>query len=325
MPKKKGGTKVAKKKEKKFDPSGFTSGREALLSYKLINRRQQLGALQQEYTESRAAKDDTWKYLEKARLNRQDAFNNFMTEFQKYKERYETEEQCGRDNVLSAIHSNIEFIHRSKAEVKELEERIRDTGREREVLLERVLAGRHFKEVVRKQNEDRIEELRGEFIKMDEEHESTQAELDKASQVMKVTLEEQTRRKIGEQKHVVSDQVLKTAVSADELIVKETKENSWFKREIKWYQDLIVKLQYSCDELKGENMRLVSNINYPHMSTQHNKDIKIVTSPRIKSPKPHTSIPSIPSLPDLGDDRASSLDHNPWPVTLSMLQGIKSI
>ena len=317
MPKKKG-AKAAKKKEKKFDPSGFTSGREALLSYKLVNRRQQLDTLQLEYAETRSAKDDTWKGLEKARLDRQDAFNNFMTEFQKYKERYESEEQGGRDSVLTAIHSNIEFIHRSKAELKEMQERISDTGREREELLEQVLAGRHFKEVVMGENEARIDELKREFVVMDEEHESTQTELDKAFIVMKVTLKERTQRKIGEQKHVVSDQVLEAAVSSNELIVKETKENDWFKREIQWYQELIAELQASCDQLKNRNSEIISNISSYQLSIARYEDGG--SSQRLKtSPKPHTSIPSVPSLPDIDDN------PSPWPVTLSMLQSIKSL
>eukprot|EP00800_Vazella_pourtalesii_P000595 TRINITY_DN10542_c0_g1_i1.p1 TRINITY_DN10542_c0_g1~~TRINITY_DN10542_c0_g1_i1.p1 ORF type:complete len:326 (-),score=84.16 TRINITY_DN10542_c0_g1_i1:56-1033(-) len=325
MPKKKGGAKAAKK-TKKFDPSGITSGQEALLAYKLVNRRQQLQTLQQEYAESRVAKDDTWKHLEKARLNRQGAFNNFMDEFQKYKERYETEEQGGRENVLAAIHSNIEFNHRSKAELKELEKRIGDTIREREVLLERVLAGRHFKEVVMKQNEDKIGELKGEFVKMDKELESTQAELDKASQVMRTTLKEQTQRKIGEQKHVVSDRVLEAAIQSDELIVKETKENAWFKREIKWYREFIAELESGCEELQAKNLELFSKTVYPLLNTSPNKDIHTVSNQRTKlSPKPHTSIPSLPSLPDIGDDGTSRLEPDPWPVTLSMLQGIKSL
>ena len=321
MPKKKG-AKATKKKEKKFDPSGFTSGREALLSYKLVNRRQQLDSLQQEYAESRTAKDGTWKALEKARLDRQDAFNNFMTEFQKYKERYESEEQGGRDSVLTAIHSNIEFIHRSKAEVKDLQERIADTGREREELLEQVLAGRHFKEVVMGHNEERIEGLKREFVIMDEEHDSTQTELDKAFQVMKVTLKEQTQRKIGEQKHVVSDQVLETAVSSNELIVKETKENAWFKREILWYQELIAELQASSDELRARNSEIISNINYCQISIANCQDTGSPANQRSRSsPKPHTSIPSVPSLPDIEDNANSP----PWPVTVSMLRGIKSL
>ena len=315
MPKKKA-AKAAKKKENKLDPSGFTSGREALLSYKLVNRRQQLETLQQEYAESRSAKDGTWKGLEKARLDRQDAFSNFMTEFQKYKERYESEEQGGRDSVLTAIHSNIEFIHRSKAELKDLQERIADTGREKEQLLKLVLAGRYFKEVVMGQNEESIAGLKGEFVVMDEEHDSTQTELDKAFHVMKLTLEEQTKRKIGEQKHVVSDQVLEAAVSSNELIVKETKENAWFKREIKWYQELIAELQASSEELRNRNSEIVSNISSCKISIAKYEDTGSIQK---SSPKPHTSIPSVPSLPDI-EDSAS-----PWPVTLSMLQSIKSL
>ena len=326
MPKKKGGNKEDKKKEKKekkFDASGYTSGREALLSYKLINRRQQLDTLQQEYTESRLAKDDTWKCLDKAKVDRQTAFEKFMCEFQRYKERYESEEQVGHENVLAAIHSNIDFIHNSKAEIKELEERICNTGREKEELFEKVLSGRHFKEVVMGENQEYIEELNDEFVRMDQEYEATRVELEKAFLVMKSTIEEQTERQIGDQKHVVSDQVLTAAVTDNQLLVKETKENAWFKQEIAWYQRQIAELQASNGELEARNLDLISGLSYGTYSTYKSQDLAVSASPRRKlSPKPHTSIPSVPSLPDI-DGKTSPTGPQLWPVTLSMLQSIK--
>lgn len=332
MPKKQGGKKAAGggggKKNKKLDSTECISVREALLSYDLNKKKQQFESLNEEFAESKAIKSETESILELAKVEKCESFDKFMSEFQKYKNRYESEEQVGRENVLSTIHSNIQFSHDSKKFIEDLEQKCVDTVKEKERLYNEVLSGREFKNVLMGQNETRISKLTEQFSLMNQEYSQTKQELDRAFQVMQTSVFEETEMKISEQKHVVCDNVLETTVQANSRIVSETKECDWLKREIAWYKSEVASLQRDVDLLEVKNLDLIHRItSHPYSATKNN-DLGNIEG-RNHGRLTNESVPQLPSL-HTPNTKSSTLENlitshsKEWPVTFSMLQSIKT-